>query len=70
MVFDPGEKTNYAMRNDRTEVLRAMKFLVGDIDSVSKFYQKVFGLEDFFPLFGHARESNPLNRGCFILRLT
>ena len=37
---------------------------------MSKFYQKVFGLADFFPLFGHARESNLLNRGCFIFRLT
>lgn len=42
------------MPNDRTEVIRAMKFLVEDIDRVSKFYQKVFGLADFFPLFGHA----------------
>ena len=70
MVFDSGEKTNFAMPNDRTEVIRAMKFLVEDIDRVSKFYQKVFGLADFFPLFGHARESNLLNRGCFIFRLT
>ena len=70
MAFDSGEKTNFAMPNDRTEVIRAMKFLVEDIDRVSKFYQKVLGLADFFPLFGHARESDLLNRRCFIFRLT
>ena len=47
-----------------------MKFLIEDIDRVSKFYQKVFGSADFFPLFGHARESNLLNRGCVIFMLT
>ena len=70
MVFESGEKTNFAMPNDRTGVIRAMKFLVEDIDRVSKFYQKVFGSADFFPLFGHARESNLLNRGCVIFMLT
>ena len=70
MVFDSEEMTNFAMPNDRTEVIRAMKFLVEDIDRVSKFCQKVFGLADFFPLFGHAREFNLPNRGYFMFRLT
>ena len=70
MVFDSDEKTNFAIPNDRTEVIRAMKFLVEDIERVSRFYQKVFGLADFFPLFGHALEFNLLDRGYFICRLT
>ena len=33
------------MPNDRTVAIRAMKFLVEDIDRVTGFYQNVFGFE-------------------------